>query len=193
MKKLNKIKMIELNESYNKVLQWFFSYPSLPISLSELARELSISKKTANVIVVGLIDENFLIKEEIGKTWRITCNMKHSYNFTRKISYNLLLVYNLLYEEGLIKAIYEKVGNAKAIILFGSYRKGDDNEKSDLDIAVEVIGNQDLKIINLGNVSQLGYRNNVPVNLHVFSRSKIDVNLFSNIVNGIALAGFMEV
>ena len=118
MKKQNKIEKAELNESYNKVLQWFFSYPSLPISLSELAKELSISKKTANKIVLGLIEENFLIKEEIGRTWRITCNIKHLYNLTRKISYNLLLVYQLLYEGELMKKIYEKVGNAKAIILF---------------------------------------------------------------------------
>ena len=92
-----------------------------------------------------------------------------------------------------MKKIYEKVGNAKAIILFWSYRKGDDNEKSDIDIAVEVIGNQDLKIVNLENIHQFGYRKNVPVNLHVFSKNKVDINLFSNIANGIVLAGFLEV
>ena len=153
MNKLTKIQSLELNEPYNKVLQWFFSYPELPISLSELSKELSISKKTANMIVLRLIEEKFLFKEEIGRTWRIICNTKHLYNLTRKISYNLSLVYELLYEGGLMNQIYEKVGNAKSIILFGSYRKGDDNDKSDIDIAVEVIGNQDLKIINLGKVS----------------------------------------
>lgn len=193
MNKLTKMEIIELNESYNKVLQWFYSYPSLPISLSELAKELAISKKTANRIVLRLIEEHFLIREEIGRIWRITCNTRHVYNFTRKISYNLSLVYQLLYELDLMKEIYEKIGNAKAIILFGSYRKGDDNEKSDIDIAVELIGNYDLKIINLGSVPRFGYRKNVPVNLHVFSRNKIDINLFSNISNGIVLAGFLEV
>ena len=39
----------------------------------------------------------------------------------------------------------------------------------------------------------IGYRKNVPVNVHVFSRNKIDLNLFANIANGIILEGFLEV
>ena len=66
-------------------------------------------------------------------------------------------------------------------------------EESDLDIAVEITGNHDLQVIQLGVLQQLGYRSNVPVNLHVFSRNKIDLNLFANIANGIVLAGFLEV
>ena len=193
IKKLAKVELIELNEAYNKVIQWFFSYPLLPISLSELAKELSISKKTANKIVLQLLEEGFLIKEEVGKTWRISCNQKHIRNSTTKISHNLLLIYQLLYEARVIENIYKIVGNPKAIILFGSYRKGDDTEKSDIDLAVEVVGNEELKIVHLGNLQQLGYRKNIPINLYIFSRNKIDLNLFSNIVNGIVIEGFLEV
>jgi len=191
--KLPKIELIELNEAYVKIMQWFFSYPTIPISLSDLAKELSISKKTANRIVLQLIEEEFLVKEEIGKTWRISCNQQHIYNSTRKIGYNLSLVYQVLYEGGIINEITKKVGNPKAIVLFGSYRKGDDTDKSDIDLAIEIAGNEELKIVHLGNLPQLGYRKNVPVNLHVFSRNKVDLNLFSNIANGIVLAGFLEV
>ncbi|VVB77894.1 Nucleotidyltransferase domain protein [uncultured archaeon] len=191
--KLPKVELIELNEAYGKIMQWFFSYPTIPISLSDLAKELSISKKTANRIVLQLIKEEFLIKEEIGKTWRISCNQKHIYNFTRKISYNLSLVYQVLYEAGIINEISKIVGNPKVIVLFGSYRKGDDTDKSDIDLAIEIAGNEELRIVHLGNLPSLGYRKNVPVNLHIFSRNKIDLNLFSNIANGIVLAGFLEV
>jgi len=187
-----KIENLEQNEAYIKVLHWFFSYPLLPISLSDLAKELKISKKTANTIVNQLLEEGFLLKEEIGKTWRISCNQEHHYNFTRKISYNLALVYQLLYDFDLINEIYKIAGNPKSIILFGSYRKGDDIDKSDLDIAIEIIGNEEIKIIDLGNF-QFGYRKNIPVHLHLFSRNKIDLNLFSNIANGIILEGFLEV
>lgn len=192
MKKIAKVELMQLNEAYIKVMQWFFSYPSINISLSDLSKELSISKKSASRIVSQLLDEGFLIKEEIGKTWRISCNAKHPYNFTRKISYNLSLIYQLLYESKIINEIYSLVGNPKAIILFGSYRKGDDNEKSDIDLAVEIVGNQELKIINMGTIQQLGYRKNIPLNIHVFSRNKIDLNLFSNISNGIVIEGFLE-
>jgi len=172
---------------------WFFSYPLVPISLSDLAKELKISKKTATLIVNRFIEEGFLTKEEIGRTWRILCNQQHSYNLNQKIGYNLSLVSQALSGSGIRNEIYRITGNPKSIILFGSYRKGDDTDKSDLDIAVEVVGNEELKVISLGNIPQLGYRKNVPVNLHIFSRNKIDLNLFSNIANGIVLEGFLEV
>jgi len=188
-----KIELLEKNEAYIKVMHWFFSYPLLPISLSDLAKEIKISKKTASEIVNALLKEEFLLKEEIGKTWRISCNQEHIYNFTRKISYNLALVYQMLYDSRIINEIYKIAGNPKSIILFGSYRKGDDTDKSDLDLAVEVVGNDEMKIIPFVNMSQLGYRRNVQVNLHLFSKNKIDLNLFSNIANGIILEGFLEV
>jgi len=85
------------------------------------------------------------------------------------------------------------LGKHKAIYLFGSYRKGDDNEKSDIDIAVEVLDNKDIRIIEAGIISKFGFRKNVKINLHIFSKNKVDFNLFSNIVNGILLEGFLEV
>jgi len=192
MKKLEKVGLLEQNEAYIKVMQWFFSYPLLPISLTDLAKETGISKKTATNIVSRFLGEGFLVKEEIGKAWRISCNQKHIHNFTRKISYNLSLIYQVLYKAGVINTISEIAGNPKAIILFGSYRKGDDTDKSDIDLAVEVVGNEEIKIIHLGNLPQLGFRKNIPINLHIFSRNKVDLNLFANIANGIVIAGFLE-
>ena len=81
----------------------------------------------------------------------------------------------------------------KNIILFGSYRKGDDDERSDIDIAVEVLGDEEPKIINIGVLNKIGYRNGIKINVYVFSRNKIDLNLFANIANGIGLEGFLEV
>src|SRR3989344_7644363 len=190
---LRSINKLELNDAYRKVLQWFFSFPNMPISLSELSKELKVSKKTASEIVLALISEGFLIKEEIGGSWRISCDIRHIYNHTRKISYNLHLVYSLIYERGLIEEIYKIAGQPKSIILFGSYRKGDDNEKSDLDIAVEIVGDEDVNIINIAEIPEFGYRKKVPVNLHIFTRNKVDLNLFNNIANGIILEGFLEV
>lgn len=191
--RLRKVGLTELNEAYHKVMQWFFSYPTISISLSDLAKELKISKKTATLIVNQFVNEKFLVKEEIGRAWRIVCNQKHQYNFTRKISYNLMLIYQLLYENDLIHEIYKLAGQPRAIILFGSYRKGDDIDKSDIDFAAEVLDNKGIRIIELGVLPQFGYRKNVNVNLHIFSRNKIDINLFNNIANGIVLEGFLEV
>lgn len=187
-KKLEKTELIELNEAYNKVMIWFFSFPEKAIGLNELSGLINISKTTAKRVVKKLVSEGFLSIEVLGKLWRISVNSSHRYNYSRKISYNLTMIH----ESGILKSIHEILSNSRSVVLFGSYRKGDDNEKSDIDIAVEVLG-EDSRIIEIRVIPKLGFRKNVPVNLHVFSRETVDINLFSNIANGIVLEGFLEV
>jgi len=182
---------MELNEAYRRVMQWFFSYPTREVNLNDLTKLIRISKSTANKVVLRLGREGFLEVKELGKVWRISCNQQHSYNTTRKIAYNL----ELIFESGIIDAILHwpsEIQNPRSIILFGSYRKGDDTETSDIDVAVETLGNEEIKIIELGIINKLGYRRRVKVNILKFTRNKIDMNLFTNIVNGICLYGLLE-
>jgi len=186
--KFKKIKNLEVNEAYNKVMHWFFSYPLKEISLNDLTKLVGISKSTANKVVNKLAQEGFLNINKLGKIWRITCNQQHRYNTTKKISHNL----ELILESDIIGIILSNFQNPRSITLFGSYRKGDDIETSDIDIAVETLDDDEVKIFSIGKVPQLGYRYNVNVNILKFARSKIDLNLFANIVNGITLYGFLE-
>lgn len=191
VEKLKKIKLIELNEAYQKMLYWFFSFPNMETGLNDLAHDLKIAKTTAKKIINKLVEAGFLNKKVYGKTWRITCNLDHEYNLSAKIAFNLAMIYNAYYG-GLREHILKNVGNAKSVVLFGSYRKGDDNEKSDIDIAVEVTDDKGVRILELGMIPNFGFRSNVKINVHIFSRNKIDLNLFSNIVNGIVIEGFLE-
>lgn len=179
---------INASEAYLKVMRWFFSFPERKIGLSDLVSEVGISKTTANRIILKLEKEGFLVKEVIGKAWRVNCNQSHVYNKTKKIAYNLEMVY----ESEIVEEIDKKY-HPKSVILFGGYRKGDDNEKSDIDIAVEVVSNTKMKIEEFWIVEKFGFRKNVKVNVHVFSRKNVDKHLFSNIVNGIVLEGFLEI
>jgi len=187
-KKMKGVKLLELNEAYQKVLQWFFSRPTEKIGLTDLSEALRIAKTTARSVVAKLAEEGFLTIEPIGKLLRISFVHNHPYNFTWKISYNLSLVFS----SDVLNEVHKIIPSPKTIILFGSYRKGDDIETSDLDIAVEVIGNEEPKIIEMGLLENFGYRKNVPVHLYVFSRNNVDINLFANIANGIVLEGFLE-
>ncbi|MCR4327720.1 MAG: nucleotidyltransferase domain-containing protein [Nanoarchaeota archaeon] len=191
-KKKNKLKNVNidfLEKTLDKCLAWFYSYPNSKIGLNDLSKLIGSSKTTTKEVVESLIKTEFLKRDIIGKAWLIYSNPRHIYFTTKKIPYNL----NLIYESEIINAIYKIVPSPRAIILFGSYRWGSDNEESDIDIAVEVIDNKDLEINLLGTIEKFGYRKNVPVNLHIFSRNKIDLNLYSNIVNGIVLDGILEV
>ncbi|MDI6737598.1 MAG: nucleotidyltransferase domain-containing protein [Nanoarchaeota archaeon] len=188
MAKRIKSENMVLNEAYQKTIQWFFAYPERVIGLNDLSGELGISKATAKRVVSILNKEEFLNVEVLGRLWRIRCNKEHYFNHTLKISSNLANIYT----SSVIRAVHQAVPNAKAIILFGSYRKGDDIDASDVDIAAEIVGNEPPKIIELGVLEHLGFRKNVTVNLYVFSRNNIDINLFANIANGIVLEGFLE-
>ena len=180
---------LEVTEAIRKVIYWFFAYPSKEISLTDLATNTGISKTTANSIVSLLVKDKFLKKDIIGKVWRLQCNIDHPLNTTLKIAYNL----ELIYKSGITDEVYKSVPNARNVILFGSYRKGDDTNESDIDIAVETLTTEELKVTSLITLKNIGYRKNVVVNLHQFSRKHIDINLFNNIANGIVLDGFLEV
>ena len=189
LNKKQDIEFLKESDALLRILYWFFAFPTREISLNDLSKSVGVSKTTANRIVTNFIEQGFLKKEVLGKIWRISCDLNHPLNTTMKISYNLTLIYN----SGILDEIFRLIPNPKAVILFGSYRKGDDNEKSDIDIAIEVLDNKEVNIIPLGTLNQIGYRKNVPVNLHIFSRNKVDLNLFANIANGIILFGFLEV
>jgi len=188
-KKEKHFQVLEEMEAGVKVLYWFFDFPSREMSLNDLSEAVGVSKTTANKVVTNLVQEGFLKKEVLGKIWRISCNINHPYNIAAKVPYHLTAIY----QSGILEAVYKQIPTPRAIILFGSYRKGDDNEQSDIDLAVEVLGNEDMKIQELGRIEKLGFRKNVKVNLHIFTRNKIDLNLFANIANGIILSGFLEV
>ena len=173
-----------VDPAYEEVQRFFFAYPSRTPSLSQLAEELSMHKGTASRAVRRLEDEGFLAVEVLGRIWRITCSAEHAYHRTRKVAYHL----GLILDSGIIERI-RSAHPMGAIILYGSVRKGDDVESSDIDLAIE--SNSD-RTESFGTID-LGYRSSVPVNLRFFSRKRIDPHLFSNIGNGIVLDGFLEV
>ncbi|MDP3639675.1 MAG: nucleotidyltransferase domain-containing protein [Nanoarchaeota archaeon] len=189
VQKIKNVNLLELSETYRRVLYSFFSFPEQTIGLNDLSEQIGASKTSTRAAVTHLIQEGFLNKEEVGNAWRLSAKPKNPFTITRKIPYNL----QVIYESSLLSTIYNKIPSARAIILFGSYRWGTDNEKSDIDIAVEVLDNRNMRIENLGIIERFGFRTNVAVNLHIFSRNRVDLNLFTNIANGILLDGLLEV
>ena len=192
MKKKQLLKSVTINEferTYNKCLFWFFAYPRSRIGLNDLTKSINSSKTATKKAVELLIKDAFLTREIIGKSWILLANQKHNYILSKKMPYHL----SKIYESGIVDIIYKTLPQTRTIVLFGSYRWGTDIETSDIDIAVETLDNKELEIKQLGTIGTLGYRKNIVINMHIFSRKKIDLNLFANIANGIILDGFLEV
>lgn len=189
-KKIMTTGFLLFSEAYKRAMNYFFSFPSSAVGLNDLSEVIGVSKTSLKNAVLQLEKEGFLKKEEIGRAWRITMNQGHLFLLTRKVPIALQTVY----ESGIVNMITEKFPSAKAIVLFGTFRNGADNEQSDLDIAVETSGNEEPRIEQLGELENFaGYRKKIPINLFIFSRNKVDINVFNNIANGIILSGFLEV
>lgn len=117
-KKSNKVLNLEVSEIYRNILSYFFSFPSYPIGLNDLSKKVGSSKTAAKLAINHLIDQGFIKKEVIGNAWRLFANQSNKLMIAKKIPHNLQLVY----ESRIIDAVYNKIPNARAIILFGSYR-----------------------------------------------------------------------
>ena len=99
---------------------------------------------------------------------------------------NLKRAYNIkkLYDSGLLEYFKEHLP-LKTIVLFGSYSRGDDTEKSDIDIAVD----GDEKKLNLELYEK---KLNRPINVEFINIKKITKELKNSLINGIVLSGYLD-
>jgi len=178
-----------IQNSTERVMEIFFKFPDKEFSLSDLAKAAKIAKANIGDILDSLIKLEIIEITKLSNLWRIKANQSN-WNFIRaKIVYNL----NFIYQSGLVEFLNEKFNNPKSIILFGSFRKGEDISGSDIDIAIE---NEEVKEYDTTNLRELiEFENAIGRNIqiHLFNKKAVDNNVFNNIANGIVLLGFLEV
>jgi len=157
------------------VLEFFFDNPQRKITVRELAKQLKINKSKVQYYLQSLRQEGLVSSENRWVDTWFNRLIKSNY-YTEKIC-----------RSGLIDYINEELG-ASAIILFGSFRKGESVKDSDIDIFVECARDKEL---NLSHYKQLlGHE------IEIFVKPKITLlpkELLNNVVNGIKLRGFFTV
>ncbi|MFH0961540.1 MAG: nucleotidyltransferase domain-containing protein [archaeon] len=183
-----KYREIYVSSSLQKTLEFFCKYPDKEVSLNDLAREVSVSKGNLSGIVKYLLVAGYVRVEKLSSIWRICAN-RESFNFLKaKLVYNL----NFIYQSGLVEFLKDKYASPRSIILFGSFRRGEDTTGSDIDIAIERPGTGGHKITCLEELSAFEKISGKAIQIHLFDRNAIDRNLFASIANGIVLSGFLE-
>jgi predicted nucleotidyltransferase len=96
---------------------------------------------------------------------------------------------SVLYElnnSGLIEFLWNKI-SPEAIVLYGSYSKGESIENSDIDLFV--IGKE--KEVNIDRFEKM-----IGVNIHILFEEnikKIPNELKNNLINGIILRGYLKI
>ncbi len=188
-----------------KVLEYLFRYPDLEFSLSDLAKEISVSKGNLGDILREFHKDELILLTPLSKIWRVKANQQNWFFRKSKIVFNL----NAVYQSGLVEFLNDFYQNPRAMILFGSFRWGADISSSDIDIAIEI--DQEVKdearVVLLRQLVADNKKNHDLVveieeylsrNIQVLvfnkkSRENVDLHVFNNIANGIVLGGFLEV
>ena len=181
-----------IKSSAQRILEVFLKYPEKEFSLSDIAKEAGMAKTHLGDVLRILHKGEVISITPLSNIWRIKANQTNPFFIKSKIIYNL----NIIYQNNMVEFLEEHFNNPKAIILFGSLRKGDDISTSDIDIAVEISGHKEYTILGskeIPGLSEFERYFNKKIQIHVFTRKDIDINVFNNIANGIVLEGFLEV
>src|SRR5208283_257785 len=188
MKKTNvqkKEQMFDFQNNAARVMRHFFMNPQAEFTLTEVAERTGLSKATLSRILSKLRVCDLLDITELGPSYRIRAKNNRTFR-KEKIAYNFSAVMRSDIVEKLVSRFHEP----KAIVLYGSFRKGEDAPGSDVDIAIEVAEGPGTRFPPTNDFHDFERITGRKVNIHVFSRKEIDINVFENIANGFILYGF---
>jgi predicted nucleotidyltransferase len=192
MKKLISIKkeqLLYIETARQRIMEFLFRYPDKEFSLSDLAKLASVRKSNIGAILKELENIGFIEISKLANLWRIKANQQSWVYIRSKIVYNL----NFAYQSGLVDFLIDYFKNPKSIVLFGSFRKGEDMSNSDIDVAIETEEAKEYEIIGLSGLADFEKRIGRKIQIHLFNMKNADSNVLNNILNGIVLWGFLEV
>ena len=158
-----------------KILEIFYENPEKMFTVRELSRKTKLPKSTVHKHLFELKKEGLITKDNLSSNTLIFKTKKANF-FIEKII-----------ESGLVDELVRHL-MPSCIILFGSIRKGESNNESDIDLFVETSLK---KIISLESFERkLKHK----VQIHAESSiKKVNPNLLNNIVNGIKLYGSFKI
>ena len=156
-------------EDREKILRIYFENPGKEFTVREASSLTKIPKSTVHKILIEIKKGIYFSDELYFK------NLKTNY-YT-----------NQLFSSGLIGFLIDNL-NPSLIILFGSFRKGESDKDSDMDVFVE---SQIKREIDLKKFEKkIGHKIDLFVET---SLEKLNSNLFNNVVNGIKLYGSFKI
>lgn len=169
--------------SKNSLKNYFFLHPTSRLRLRQIERATNLSFPSVVRYVKELVDESFLKSQSISGVVFYSANRSSQHFRFEKRNFNI----DLFLGSTMMKYL-EKTFPASAIVLFGSFFKGEDVESSDVDIFIQ----SSKKIILPKNISSSFH---LPI--QIFSASSLiklsNPHLANNIVNGLTIQGSLEV
>ena len=172
------------NNIKQQIKGYFFLNPTAKLRVRQIEREVKVPLPSA----IRYAKE--LEKEQILKSTLVAGVKLYSADRTSKIFLLEKKLFNIsnLHTTGFVNFLIAQYNNP-TIVVFGSYAKGEDIEKSDIDMYIET--SSKLKN-NLGSFEEKLKRTIQLFNYKNIRKIK-NKDLANNIVNGFTLNGFVEV
>jgi predicted nucleotidyltransferase len=169
-------------ENKDRVLEVFFENPDKKYHLRELARMTKISP-AGLLKIIAKLKRRGLLEIEDGKVMKQISSSRNEKFLHFKRAWNLFSVY----DSGLVSFLQQKYEEPEAIVLFGSYAKGEDISTSDIDMAIVTKKSlkTDLKIFE----TYLKKR----INLHEIKLEDVEKSFINTLANGIVVYGYLQV
>ena len=171
------------------ILKHFFEEPEKEFHLREIARLSRLAPSTASKHLSNMAKSELLILRSDKGFSLFRSNTENTVYRDFKLFYNLLKIRNC----GLIDFLAEEFNHPKCILLFGSFRKGENSKGSDIDIFIETPSKKETDVSKFEKA--LGHS----IHLLQFSSSEIELmktknkEMLNSIINGISLYGYFEV
>jgi len=170
----------------DNILKYFFEEPEKEFHVRELAKLTKKSPTTMSKYLKKLKKQEILISKSERNHLLFRANTKNKKFESLKFNYNT----DIIRKSGLVDYLIEEFNNPEAIILFGSFRKAENNSNSDIDLLV--ISSSKKK----PNLSKFEKKLNHKIQLFVHSNKELNdmkirnKELLNNFLNGFILEGY---
>ncbi|MBI5797898.1 nucleotidyltransferase domain-containing protein [Candidatus Woesearchaeota archaeon] len=181
-----------LNESTYKVALLVFRYPNNAFHLRQIARETKCSTTAISEAMRTLESKGIIKIEKTPLTKNIKANLESpEYYFYKKLC-NLFF----LKQYHVVETLQKIFNNPKTIVLFGSFSRGEDMEKSDIDILI-IANDKRTKSHEQTDKTSFAFTEDIynrKLNLHILpSLEKSSPEFKNTVANGIVLYGYLKV
>jgi predicted nucleotidyltransferase len=166
------------------IQEYFFTNPNAKLRVREIERILKQPLPSVIRYCKELEKGKILTTVKTGKVIFYTADRTSEKYLLEKKFHNI----RLIYESGLVEYLRQELSNP-AIILFGSFAKGEDTETSDIDLYIE---KPSKRKISLEKYEKL-LKKKIQVFQHKSLKEISNHHLANNIINGIVLNSYVEV
>ena len=173
--------MITKDNTY-KVLQLFFQEPEKSFHIRQIARLTGLSAPGVSKMVARLRKDGLLtmVRGKVVQDIRASrtdrfLHLKRCWNIER------------LFETGLVDSLRTAYEKPEAIVLFGSFSKGEDTSISDIDIAVIAPEERRLRLEPYQRALKR------KINMQVVQLKRAEPAFLNSLANGVVLYGFLKV